>query len=127
MTRQTAFDEFRKAQEIIVDTIDRTARTNLASVEKLLELNRKRFAGSEDLSNPADYITRQASAFKEYAEEVNHQFEELATIGNESREQLTELGQEFAKNLDFSSFFDFTPAQTGTRPRSKTKSAAKAE
>lgn len=125
MTNKTAFDEIRKTQEIILDAIDRTARTNLASAEKLLELNRKRFSGAEDFSNPADLVSRQASAFKEYAEELNHQFEELATIGNESREQLTELGQEFAKNLDFSSFFNF--AQPETRPQaSKSKSTAKA-
>ncbi|MDT8448701.1 MAG: phasin family protein [Wenzhouxiangellaceae bacterium] len=125
MTNKTAFDEIRKAQEIILDAIDRTARTNLASAEKLLELNRKRFSGAEDFSNPADLVSRQAGAFKKYAEELNHQFEELATIGNESREQLTELGQEFAKNLDFTSFFNFAQPETRAQA-SKSKSTAKA-
>ncbi|MFU8877579.1 MAG: phasin family protein [Wenzhouxiangellaceae bacterium] len=110
MTRQTTFEEVRKAQEILADTFEKTTRTQLASVEKLLELNRKSLAEAGDFSNPAEFFSRQASAFKEYAEQVNKQFEELAGIGNESREQLTELSQEFARNLDFSSLFNFESA-----------------
>ena len=105
MTKQTAFEDITKAQQIFMDTIDKTTRANLASVEKMLELNKKRFSTFEDVSNPADFIARQSSAFKEYAEEMNQQFETLTEIGNESREKLAELGQDFAKNLDFSSFF----------------------
>jgi len=122
MSTQNTFEEVKKAQEIIAEAIDKSARTNLASVEKLLELNKQNFGQLQDVSSPADFFSRQSTAFKEYAEQVNKQFEELAAIGNESREQLTELGQEFAKNLDFSSFFNFAQP---TQPKAK-KPAAKA-
>ena len=117
MTKQTAFEDISKAQEIIMDAIDKTTRANLASVEKMMELNKKRFSSVENLSNPADFVASQSSAFKEYAEEMNRQFETLTEIGNESREKLTELSQDFAKNLDFSSFF--------TAPQGSSKSGAK--
>ena len=117
MTNQTAFGDISKAQEIFMDAIDKTTRANLASAEKMMELNKKRFSSFDDVSNPADFMARQSNAFKEYAEEMNHQFETLTEIGNESREKLTELTQDFAKNLDFSSFF--------TAPQASSKSGAK--
>jgi phage-related minor tail protein len=120
MTTQTAFDEIRKAQEIIMDAIDKSARANLAATEKMLELNKQRFASLNDVDSPADYMAKQSTAFKEYADELNQQFETLAAIGNESREQLTELGQEFARNMDFSSFFNFAQPE----PKSKAKKTA---
>ncbi|NCO19760.1 MAG: hypothetical protein GW900_06890, partial [Gammaproteobacteria bacterium] len=83
---------------------------------------RASFARLQDVSSPADFIARQSSAFKEYAEQVNQQFEELAAIGNESREKLTGLSQNFAKSMDFSKLFDFAP--TAAKP--KAKPAAKA-
>lgn len=122
MTNQTKFEEVRKAQEIMADAFEKTTRTQLASVEKLLDLNRKRLADSGDFSNPAEYFSRQANAFKEYAEQVNQQFEELATIGNDSREQLMELGQDFARNMDVSSLFSFNQPTA----RGKAKTSAKA-
>jgi hypothetical protein len=121
MTTQTAFDEIRKAQEIIMDAIDKSARANLAATEKMLELNRQRFAGLNDVDSPADYMAKQSTAFKEYADELNQQFETLAAIGNESREQLTELSQEFARNMDFASFFNF--AQPEAKSKAKKTSA----
>ncbi|MDT8438620.1 MAG: phasin family protein [Wenzhouxiangellaceae bacterium] len=123
MSNQIAFDEIKKAQEIIVDAIDRSARVNLAAVEKMLELNKQRFSNVE-FSNPADFFARQTTAVKEYAEQVNAQFEELASIGNESREQLTELSQEFAKNLDFASLFNFGQTASAAKPKAKTAKAA---
>ena len=120
MTTQTAFDEIRKAQEIIMDAIDKSARANLAATEKMLELNKQRFTTLNDVDSPADYRAKQSTAFKEYADELNQQFETLAAIGNESREQLTELGQEFARNMDFSSFFNFAQPE----PKSKAKKTA---
>lgn len=122
MNNQTTFEEVRKAQEILADAFEKTTRTQLASVEKLLELNRKRLADAGDLSNPAEYFSRQTSAFKEYAEQVNQQFEELAGIGNESRDQLIELSQEFARNMDFSGLFNVNQAPA----RGKSKTTAKA-
>ena len=117
MTNQTAFGDISKAQEIFMDAIDKTTRANLASVEKMMELNKKRFSSFDDVSNPADFMALQSNAFKEYAEEMNQQFETLTEIGNESREKLTELTQDFAKNLDFSSFF--------TAPQASSKSQRK--
>jgi paraquat-inducible protein B len=122
MTSSPMFDEFRKAQEILAETIDKTARANMASVEKLFELNRASFARMQDITSPADFIARQSSVFKEYAEQVNQQFEELTAIGNESREQLTELGQAMTRNLDVTSLFDFAPKPA----RAKAKPASKA-
>ena len=123
MTNQTAFEDISKAQEIFMDAIDKTTRANLASVEKMLELNKKRFSSFEDVSNPADFMARQSNAFKEYAEEMNQQFETLTEIGNESREKLTELSQDFAKNLDFSSFFTAPQAATKSQAKTTGKSA----
>jgi len=125
MTKQTAFEDIGKAQEIIMDAIDKTTRANLASVEKMLELNKKRFSSFEDAGNPADFMAKQSSAFKEYAEQMNQQFETLTEIGNESREKLTELGQDFAKNLDFSSFFTAPQASTKSGAKTTAKSAGK--
>lgn len=122
MSNQIAFDEFKKAQEIMADAMDRAARVNLSAVEKMLELNKQRFSNIE-FSNPADYFARQTTAVKEYAEQMNHQFEELASIGNESREQLTELGQEFAKNMDFASLFNFGQPAPAAKPKKTAKAA----
>jgi len=122
MSKQTSFEEFRKAQQIVAEAIDKSARSQLASVEKLLEINRQSFEKMGEVSSPADFFSRQSTALKEYAEQVNHQFEELAAIGNESREQLTELGQDFARNLDMSSLFNFEPA--AAKPRKSTSKAA---
>ncbi|MBS3743079.1 MAG: phasin family protein [Wenzhouxiangellaceae bacterium] len=121
MTNQTAFEDIKKAQEIFMEAIDKTTRANLASVEKMMELNKKRFSSLEDLSDPADFFAKQSTAFKEYAEEMNQQFETLTEIGNESREKLAELGQDFAKNLDFSSFV----AAPQNQPKSKGKTSGK--
>lgn len=121
MSKQTAFEEITKAQQIITDTIDKTTRANLAAVEKMMDLNKQRFSSFGDASDPADFVAKQSTAFKAYAEEMNKQFETLAAIGNESREQLMELGQDFAKNLNFTSLFEVPQAQGP----SKTKSGAK--
>ncbi|MGK7294220.1 MAG: phasin family protein [Candidatus Wenzhouxiangella sp. M2_3B_020] len=121
---QTAFDEIRKAQEIMMDAFDKTARANLATAEKMLELNKQSFATVDDYSSPADLVARQSSAFKEYADEINQQFETLASIGNESREQLTELGQEFARNVDVGSFFNFAQPGAKSKPKAKSTKAA---
>ncbi len=129
MTNKNAFDldhpalsEARKAQEIVFEAIDKTARQNLDATQKLLELNKKRYAETQDMSSPSDYLARQSAATKDYAEQVNAHLESLAAIGNESREQLTEIGQEFARNMDFSGMFPFAPqaaTKTKTKPASK--------
>ena len=122
MSNQTAFTELKKAQDILAEAIDKSAKTNLEAVEKLLELNKQRLSDMGDISNPSDLVSRQSAAFKEYVDFVSGHVEALTAIGNESREQLTELSQEFAKGLDFSSFFPV--AETGT---TKTKSKASAK
>jgi len=119
MNNPTALEELKKAQAILMETIDKSARTHLDAVEKLLEFNKQRFSNMSDAKDPADYIARQSAAFKDYAEQCTAHFEALTAIGNESREQLTELSQEFAKSLDFSSFFPFAPTG-GARPKGKT-------
>lgn len=119
MTKQTAFEDITKAQQIIMDAIDKTTRANLASVEKLMDLNKQRFSSFGEVTDPAEFVADQSTVFKAYAEEMNQQFETLAAIGNESREKLTELGQDFAKNLNFSSVFEPPKA------RAKSKTGAK--
>ena len=118
-----AFAEMKKAQDILLEAIDKSAKTNLESVEKLLELNKQRLTGFADISNPSDLIARQSAAFKEYAEHLAAHMEALTAIGTESREQLMELGQEFAKNMDFSSLFGLAEAPTKAKPRSTSKAA----
>ncbi len=122
MSNQTAFAEMKKAQEILAEAIDKSAKTNLEAVEKLMELNKQRFSEMGDLSNPSDFVSRQSAAFKDYVDFLSGHVEALTAIGNDSREQLTELSQEFAKGLDFSSFFPF--ADTGSS-KTKAKSTAK--
>ncbi len=117
MNTPTAFTEMKKAQDILMEAIDKSARTNLESVQKLLELNKERMSGLGDVSNPSDLIARQSAAFKEYAEHLSAHMEALAAIGTESREQLTELGQEFAKTMDFSSMFGM--AEPTSKPKAK--------
>jgi len=119
MTKQTAFEDMTKAQQIIMDAIDKTTRANLAAVEKMMDLNKQRFSSLGETSDPADFVAKQSTVFKSYAEEMNQQFETLAAIGNESREQLMELGQDFAKNLNFTSFFE-APKTKGSAAKSKT-------
>jgi len=121
MSKQTAFEDITKAQQIIMDAIDKTTRANLAAVEKMMDLNKQRFSSLGESSDPADFVAKQSTAFKEYAEEMNQQFETLAAIGNESREQLMALGQDFAKNLNFTSVFEVPQ----TKGRSRSKSGAK--
>ncbi|MCC5863880.1 MAG: phasin family protein [Wenzhouxiangella sp.] len=122
MSNQTAFAEMKKAQDILAEAIDKSAKTNLEAVEKLMELNKQRFSEMGDFSNPSDFVSRQSAAFKDYVDFLSGHVEALTAIGNDSREQLTELSQEFAKGLDFSSFFPF--ADTGTT-KTKAKSTAK--
>src|SRR6056297_3302190 len=123
MTKQTAFEDITKAQQIIMDAIDKTTRANLAAVEKMMDLNKQRFSSLGEASDPADFVTKQSTVFKAYAEEMNQQFETLTAIGNESREQLMELGQDFAKNLKFPGFFEAPQAQGGSKAKSGAKSA----
>ncbi|NDY94167.1 phasin family protein [Wenzhouxiangella limi] len=118
MNTPTAFTEMKKAQDILMEAIDKSARTNLESVQKLLELNKERMTGLSDVSNPSDLIARQSAAFKEYAEHLSAHMEALTAIGTESREQLTELGQEFAKTMDFSTMFGL--AEAPSKPKAKT-------
>lgn len=117
MTTNTAFEEVKKAQNILMETIDKSARANLDAVQKLLELNKQRFSSANGVTNPSELVANQSSAFKDYAEAMSAHFENLTAIGTESREQLTELSQDFSKGLDFSSFFPF--AETATKPKGK--------
>ena len=123
MNKQTAFEDINKAQQIIMDAIDKTTRANLAAVEKMMDLNKQRFSSLGKTSDPADFVANQTTAFKAYAEQMNEQFETLTEIGNESREKLTELGQDFAKSVDFSSFFTAPQSQTKSKGKTAAKSA----
>lgn len=122
MNTPTAFTEMKKAQDILMEAIDKSARTNLESVQKLLELNKEGLSSLSDVSNPSDLIARQSATFKEYAEHLSAHMEALAAIGTESREQLTELGQEFAKTMDFSSLFGVGEAPSKPKAKSTAKS-----
>ncbi len=121
MNNPSAFHELKKAQDILMDAVDKTARTNLDAVEKLLELNKNRFTDLSDISNPGEFVSRQAAAVKDYMEFLSSHVEALTSIGHESREQLTELSQELAKEMDFTSFFPF--AETTTKNGTKSKAA----
>lgn len=123
MSNATSFEDFKKAQQVIVDAIDKSARINLATMEKLLEMNKERFGQMGEVSSPADLFSRQSTAFKDYAEQINHHMEELAAVGTESREQLTELGQDFARNVDFSGLFNFGQEPAKPKGRSSSKAA----
>ena len=118
MNSNSAFSEMKKAQDILFEAIDKAAKTNLESVEKLMELNKQGLSGMTDVSNPSDLIAKQSAAFKEYAEHLSAHMEALTAIGTESREQLMELGQEFAKSMDLSSMFGM--ADTATKPKART-------
>lgn len=122
MTNQTAFAEFRKAQDILGDAIEKSTKTNLEAVEKLLEINKQRFSDVGDLGNPGEFASRQASAFKDYVDFVSNHVQSLNAIGAESREQLTELSQTFAKGIDFSGFFPF--GQEPSKGKSKSTKAS---
>ena len=106
-TDNPAFAELKKAQAIVFDAIDQTARKNLEAAEKLLETNRQRLADATDMSEPSEYFSRQSAAVKDYAEQVRSHIEALTEIGQKSREELSEVGSEMAKALDFSSFYPF--------------------
>ncbi len=117
MNTNTAFAELKKAQDILLEAIEKSAKTHLDSVQKLMDLNKQGLSGLTDLSNPGELIARQSATFKEYAEQVSAHMEALSAIGAESREQLMELGQEFAKGLDFSSLFGLGDAPAKGKPR----------
>ncbi len=118
MNSSNALNEMKKAQDILFEAIDKSAKTNLESVEKLMELNKQGLSGMTDISNPSDLIAKQSAAFKEYAEHLSAHMEALTAISTESREQLMELGQEFAKSMDFSSMFGM--GETPAKPKPKT-------
>jgi len=99
------FEDVKKAQNIWMETIDRSARANLDTMEKILELNKQRFSAGADVTSPTDVISTQSGAFKDYAELTSAHFEALIRIGSESRDQLTELSQSVAKGMDFSAIF----------------------
>lgn len=122
MNTTTAFTELKKAQDILLEAIDKSAKTNLDSVQKLMELNKQGLSGLTDVSNPGDLVSRQSAAFKEYAEHLSAHMEALTTIGNESREQLMALGQDFAKGMDFSSLFGLGETPAKSKPRAAAKS-----
>lgn len=116
-----ALAELQKAQSIFVDAIDKTARKNLESTEQLLELNKKRFSATQDFSNPTDFMAQQTAVFKDYADHLKSHMEALASIGSESRDQLSEVSSEFARAMDFSSLFPFAEntGKTKAKPASK--------
>ncbi len=122
MTTNTALEDVKKAQNIMMETIDKSARANLDAVQKLLELNKQRFSSASDVTNPSDFVASQSSAIKDYAEAMSAHFENLTAIGTESREQLTELSQDFAKGVDLSSLFPF--AETTAKPKGKASKAS---
>ena len=122
-TDHPAFAELKKAQEIIFEAVDQTARKNLEATEKLLEINKQRFANVQDFSNPGDYVAKQSAAFKEYAEQVSAHLEALASIGASSREKLSEVGTDFGKAFDFSDFFPFADAGKTKTTKSSAKSS----
>ena len=124
MSTTPMFEEFRKAQEILAQTVEKTARANLASVEKMMELNRTGFAGMQEAEGPADFIARQSGVLRQYGEEFGRQFEELSAIGTESREQLLELGQAMIRNVDLSGWFDLAPTAAAGKTKSKPSSKA---
>jgi hypothetical protein len=113
------FDDFKKAQNIWMDTIDRSARANLDTMEKMLEMNKQRFSALADGASPSDFIASQSGIFKDYAEVASAHFESLTAIGTDSRDQLTELSQEFAKGLDFSTLFPLTDGKTTKKSSGK--------
>ncbi len=117
-----AFTEARKIQDIMVEAVEKTARKNLETSEKLLELNSKRFSNAQDFSNPSDYIARQSAAFKDYTEQLTAHFEALTDIGNESREALTEVGQKLAGSIDVSSMIP--GVEPASKPKAKSGSKA---
>ena len=122
MSNATAFEDFKKFQQVIVDAVDKSARINMATIEKLLEMNKESFGQIGEVTSPADLFSRQTTTMKEYAEQINHHIEELAAVGTASREQLTELGQDFARNLDFSDLFKF--GQEPAKPKGRASSKA---
>lgn len=101
----TLFDDLKKAQNIWMDTIDRSARANLDTMEKMLEMNKQRYSASADVASPSDFLASQAGVFKDYIEAASAHFEALTVIGTESRERLTALSQDVSRGMDFSSFF----------------------
>jgi hypothetical protein len=113
------FEDVKKAQNIWMETLDKSARANLDAMEKMLELNKQRFSTTAELAGPSDFIASQSSAFKDYAELASAHLESLASIGTESREQLTELSQEFAKGMDFSSLFPFAESSKARKTAGK--------
>ncbi|MEN1729234.1 MAG: phasin family protein [Pseudomonadota bacterium] len=115
------FEDVKKAQNIWMDTIDKSVRANLDTVEKMLEMNKQRFSATADVASPSDFIASQSGVFKDYAEAVSTHLEALTSIGTDSRDQFTELSQEFAKGMDFSSFFPF-----GETTKAKKSSGKKA-
>ncbi len=123
MSTQTAFTEFKKAQDILAEAIEKSAKTNLEAVEKLFEMNKQRLTDFSEAGNPSEVASRQASAFKDYVEFLSDHVQSLNAIGTESREQLTELSQEFAKGIDFSGFFPFGQ-ETTTKGKSKSSKSS---
>ncbi|MFU8831408.1 MAG: phasin family protein [Wenzhouxiangella sp.] len=117
MSKNTVFEELKKAQNVLTDTINKSAQTNLETFEKLMEINRKSVSKADEASNPNDLITRQSAVFKEYAEQLGSHVETLTNIGLETREQLTEISSEFAKGLDFSAMFPISDAAVDASAR----------
>jgi len=113
------FEDFKKAQNIWMDTIDRSARANLDTMEKMLEMNKQRFSASADVASPTDFVSSQSGIFKDYAEVASAHFEALTSIGSESRDQLTELSQEFTKGMDLSAFFPLGETGKTKKPAGK--------
>lgn len=122
MSTTPMFEEFRKAQEILAETVEKAVRANLASAEKMLEINKSALAKLQEAEGPADFIARQSGVVREIGEAVGEQFEAWSAIGNESRDRLLELGQAMVRNVDFTGMFDVAPM----RSRSKDKPSAKA-
>jgi len=123
MNTNAIFEDFKKVQNILFESIDQSARANLEAAEKFLELNKQRVSSLTEVASPSEVIARQSDAFKDYAEALSAHIETLSGISTKSREQLTELSEGFAKDMDFSSFFPFAPATGKTKSKAGSKSA----
>lgn len=123
MNQHSYIDDIKKAHDILMDAFDKSARAHLDTAEKVLAMNRQRIESMSKITNPGDFVTDQTSAARDYAEQFSAHIQALTAIGNESREQLTELSQEFAKGVDFSMFTPFGEASAKPKAKASSKSS----
>jgi len=86
----------QKSHRLVFETLDKTARLQLALAEDLLDMNRSRFNSLYETQSFADLLANQQNLAAELGERAKRYAEDLQEVFGEVQEEVTEAANELA-------------------------------